>query len=76
MNASPPKDSRPFVEIRQDLRPGDIGTIIYLHGVLYAKEYGFDHTFEPYVAKPLAEFVKSQTARERIWIAEHVGKIA
>jgi len=33
-------------------------------------------TFEPYVAKPLAEFVKSQTARERIWIAEQVGKIA
>ena len=76
MNASPPKDSKPFVEIRQDLRPGDIGTIIYFHGVLYAKEYGFDHTFEPYVAKPLAEFVKSQTARERIWIAEQVGKIA
>ena len=76
MYASTPKNNKPLVEFRQDLRPGDIGTIIYLHGVLYAKEHGFDHTFEPYVAKPLAEFVKSQTVRERIWIAEQVGKIA
>jgi N-acetylglutamate synthase-like GNAT family acetyltransferase len=75
-NTSTPKNNKPLVEIRHDLRPGDIGTIIDLHDVLYAKEYGFDHTFEPYVAKPLAEFVKSQTARERIWIAEQVGKIA
>jgi N-acetylglutamate synthase-like GNAT family acetyltransferase len=66
--------------IRSDLRPGDIGSIIYLHGILYAREYGFDHTFEPYVAAPLAEFVKNQTDRERIWIVEKeeqvVGSIA
>ena len=58
------------VRIRNDLRPGDIGAIIQLHGILYAQEYGFDHTFEPYVAAPLAEFVKHQTDRERIWIVE------
>lgn len=58
------------IHIRNDLRPGDIGAIILLHGVLYAQEYGFDHSFEPYVAAPLAEFVKNQTDRERIWIVE------
>lgn len=62
-------------QIRHEIKPGDIGYIIYLHGILYAQEYGFDHTFEPYVAKPLAEFVLSATELERLWIAEADGKI-
>ena len=66
--------SYPF-QIRNDLKPGDMGTIIYLHGVIYEKEYGFDHTFEPYVAEPLSKFVLSQSDRERIWIAEKDKKI-
>ncbi len=61
--------------IRHDLRPGDIGYLIYLHGILYAQEHGFDHTFEPYVAGPMAEFVKSRTERERLWIVEKDGQI-
>ena len=63
------------VHIRNDLRPGDIGAIIHLHGILYAREYGFDHSFEPYVAVPLAEFVKNQSHRERIWIVEKQGRV-
>ncbi len=62
-------------EIRHKLRPGDMGTIIYLHGVIYEKEYGFDHTFEPYVAEPLSKFILYQTDRERIWIAQKDKKI-
>jgi hypothetical protein len=27
-------------EVRTYLKPGDIGSITYLHGILYAKEYG------------------------------------
>ena len=62
--------------IRTELKPGDIGSLIYLHGVLYAKEYGWDHTFEAYVAGPLAEFAKSQTPRGRIWIVEQSDNVA
>jgi N-acetylglutamate synthase-like GNAT family acetyltransferase len=57
--------------IRTSLSPGDIGSIVRLHGVLYAKEYGFDHTFEAYVAAPLAQLVKAPGSNERIWLAEH-----
>ena len=40
-------------------KPGDIGHIIYRHGVLYAQEYGFDETFDLYVGKPLIAFAEN-----------------
>jgi N-acetylglutamate synthase-like GNAT family acetyltransferase len=49
--------------------------VVYLHGVVYAQEYGFDHTFEAYVAGPLSNFVRSASERERLWIAERDGRI-
>ena len=60
-------------DIRHQLRPGDLGMVIHLHGVLYAREYGLDTTFEPYVAKPLADFAISGAGR--LWIAEEDGRV-
>ncbi len=60
-------------DIRHEPQPGDLGMVIHLHGVHYAREYGLDTTFEPYVAKPLADFVLSGTGR--LWIAEEDGRI-
>jgi DNA-binding MarR family transcriptional regulator/N-acetylglutamate synthase-like GNAT family acetyltransferase len=62
-------------------RPGDIGYITYRHGVLYAEEYGFDETFEAYVAAGLAKFVENyDPTKEHLWIVEMeatiVGSIA
>lgn len=68
-------DQSVLFKIRNDLKPGDMGTIIYLHGVIYEKEHGFDHTFEPYVAEPLSKFVLFQSDRQRIWIARKDEKI-
>lgn len=65
---------------RHELHPGDIGYIIYMHGFFHAREQGWDHTFEVYVAVPLAEFAQSQSPRERVWILEEddgiVGSVA
>jgi GNAT superfamily N-acetyltransferase len=64
--------------IRDTLRPGDLGMIVHLHGIHYAREYGLDTTFEPYVARPLADFVLAGNGR--LWVAEQeervVGSIA
>ena len=44
------------------------------HGALYAKEYGFDETFEALVAKVAGDFLEEHDpARERCWIAEQDG---
>jgi GNAT superfamily N-acetyltransferase len=60
--------------------PGDLGSLVRLHGLLYAREHGFDVNFEAYVAGPLAEFVRCRTDRDRLWISERgadlVGSIA
>jgi N-acetylglutamate synthase-like GNAT family acetyltransferase len=70
------KEKLPNWEIRHELKPGDIGYLIYLHGILYAKEYKYDQTFEVYVAHGLVEFVKSfNPYRDRIWLAEAEGRI-
>ena len=44
------------MEIRTHIEPGDIGYIIYLHGLLYAREYRLDHTFESFVAERIGQF--------------------
>ena len=62
--------------LRHELRPGDLGSIVYLHGTICARESGFDSSFETDVAGSLAEFVRSRTDRDRIWIAEHGDRIA
>jgi ribosomal protein S18 acetylase RimI-like enzyme len=61
--------------IRHELRPGDLGAIIQLHGTTYAREYGFDATFEAYVAEPLAVLVRTQSRRDRLWIAERESRL-
>lgn len=63
------------VTVRHELRPGDVGRIVALHGTTYAREYGFDHSFEAYVAGPLAAFACAPSPRHRIWIAERGDRL-
>jgi len=65
------------MNIRTNINPGDIGYITYLHGTLYAAEYGLDHTFEGYVAAALGEFArKYDSNKDYFAVAELAGRIA
>ena len=62
--------------IRTELKPGDIGYIIYLHGWLYKKEYNYGIEFESYVAAGLHEFYSQyDPLKDRVWICEHNNRI-
>ena len=64
------------VNIRTTMEPGDVGYVIYLHGVLYAREYGLDQTFEGGVAERFGEFAKQYDPRKDFFaVAELDGRI-
>lgn len=57
-------------------RPGDIGYVIHRHGVIYAREYGFNAEFDAYVANGMAGFIQNKSLAEHLWIAEFRERFA
>ena len=65
------------VMIRNQLQPGDLGWILYRHGIGYAAEEQYDYTFEKEIAESIVRFVDLyQQDKGSIWVAEHEGHIA
>ena len=63
------------ITIRHDLRHGDLGRLISLHGEVYSVLDGYGLRFEAYVAQTIAEYVLDNDARGRIWLAERDGRL-
>ena len=65
----------PPITIRTTLEPGDLGYIAYLHGRLYADEFGYGLYFESYVLGALHEFATDyDPEKDGIWVCEHEKK--
>lgn len=63
----PPIDARVHEpSIRTDLRAGDLGRLIALHGLVYTSEDGFGLAFEAFVAQTVAEYVLGNQSRGQI----------
>ena len=57
------------------LREGDLGWVIFRHGEIYKKEFGWDSDFEILVAEIATAFAKKNNPKyERAWIAELDGE--
>ncbi len=71
-NAAP---ERPQAAVLRDPAPGDIGWVVQQHGEIYAREYGWNSTFEALVAGIAGQFLlEFQPEWERCWIAELNGE--
>lgn len=71
-----PGARRPGPCVIRSHRVGDIGHIVSRHGVIYAEEFGWDGSFEGFVAEIAGAFLKSHDPRrEHCWIAERNGAL-
>lgn len=63
------------IQIRTELKVGDLPFVIQSHSDLYQKEYNYGKTFEYYVIKGMAEFFEIYTPeKSRVWVCEHQGE--
>lgn len=58
----------------REARAGDFGWVVERHGHVYHAEYGYDETFEAFVASEVAAFIgKRKRDRSAAFIAERAG---
>lgn len=63
------------ISIRTDLRAGDLGRVIELHGKAYNGLPGFGLPFEAFVAQTISEYVLGNRAKGQFWLAERGNEL-
>ena len=61
--------------IRDKLKPGDLGGLIQLYGLIIHQKFGSAEPFEYEFAKILTNFALGKGPREKIWVLEQEGQI-
>lgn len=69
-----PKSPDPIVF--RDFQHGDMGVIIERHASLYAREFGWNQSFEIEAAEVVLDFARSGKSKQKAWIAERNGQFA
>src|SRR6516165_8136330 len=63
------------VRVRPLGEPGDLGWVVMAHGEVYAREFGWDTTFEGLVARIVADYAATHDPRrEAAWVAVVDGR--
>jgi GNAT superfamily N-acetyltransferase len=66
---------KPDVAIRPLGKQGDLGWVVMAHGEIYAREFGWDPSFEALVARIVADYAAGRDPdRDAAWIAEVDGR--
>jgi GNAT superfamily N-acetyltransferase len=64
------------ISICHDFVPGDLGQLIYIHGIQNFADYGYNHVHEAYCARVAVEFILgADKGRSRAWLAKKQGKV-
>lgn len=64
------------ISVHEAFLPGDLGQLVYIHGIQNFADYGFNQVHEAYCAKIAAEFILEQNVkRSRAWLTKKDGKV-
>jgi len=72
----PEKIRKAGISIHHDFVPGDLGRLIYIHGVQNFRDYGFNEIHEAYCARIAIDFLLTpQKGRSRAWIPKKNNQV-
>jgi GNAT superfamily N-acetyltransferase len=72
----PEKIRKAGISIHHDFVPGDLGRLIYIHGVQNFRDYGFNEVHEAYCAKIAIDFLLTpQKGRSHAWIPKKDNQV-
>jgi GNAT superfamily N-acetyltransferase len=72
----PEKIRKAGISVHHEFVPGDLGRLIYIHGVQNFRDYGFNEVHEAYCAKIAIDFLLTpQKGRSRAWIPKRDNQV-